>query len=64
LSAGYARKGEDGQLHFSGLVATPDGKEMLRASRVAPFTPEAAFAAGKEAGEELKANARPGFFMW
>jgi hypothetical protein len=26
--AGYARKGEDGQLHFKGLVASTDGKKV------------------------------------
>uniref|UniRef100_A0A7S0X0Y3 Porphobilinogen deaminase, chloroplastic n=1 Tax=Chlamydomonas leiostraca TaxID=1034604 RepID=A0A7S0X0Y3_9CHLO len=62
--AGYAYKGEDGKLHFSGLVATTDGKEIMRTSRVAEFTEEGAINAGKDAGAELKKNARPGFFMW
>ncbi|KAL6759093.1 porphobilinogen deaminase, dipyromethane cofactor binding domain-containing protein [Haematococcus lacustris] len=62
--AGYARKEADGQLHFDGLVATPDGKEILRTSRVCAFNEAEALRAGKEAGAELKATARPGFFMW
>ncbi|KAJ9514247.1 hypothetical protein QJQ45_012243 [Haematococcus lacustris] len=62
--AGYARKEADGQLHFDGLVATPDGKEILRTSRVCAFNESEALRAGKEAGAELKATARPGFFMW
>jgi hydroxymethylbilane synthase len=45
-------------------VATPDGKEVLRTSRVCAFNAEDAEKAGKEAGQELKKNARPGFFMW
>jgi hydroxymethylbilane synthase len=61
---GYAHKGADGQLHFSGLVATPDGKEVLRTSRVCAFNAADAEKAGTEAGQELKKNARPGFFMW
>jgi len=28
MSAGYACKHEDGKLHFKGLVATVDGKEV------------------------------------
>jgi hypothetical protein len=46
-------------------VATPDGKEVMRTGpRTAPFTPEDAVRLGKEAGAQLKADARPGFFMW
>lgn len=51
-------------LHFKGLVATTDGKEILHASRVVPFSEADAIRAGQEAGAELKAKARPGFFMW
>ncbi len=61
---GYAHKGSDGKLHFSGLVATTDGKEVLRTSKVGEFTEADAVRIGKEAGAELKAQARPGFFMW
>eukprot|EP00199_Chlamydomonas_sp_CCMP681_P001980 CAMPEP_0119106056 /NCGR_PEP_ID=MMETSP1180-20130426/3853_1 /TAXON_ID=3052 ORGANISM="Chlamydomonas cf sp, Strain CCMP681" /NCGR_SAMPLE_ID=MMETSP1180 /ASSEMBLY_ACC=CAM_ASM_000741 /LENGTH=348 /DNA_ID=CAMNT_0007091289 /DNA_START=74 /DNA_END=1120 /DNA_ORIENTATION=- len=62
--AGYARRGEDGKLHFSGLVATTDGKEVLRTTAVGEFTEADALRVGAEAGAELKAIARPGFFMW
>ena len=64
LFSGYAHKGPDGQLHFKGLVATTDGKEMLQTSRVAPFTEADAIRVGQEAGAELKSKARPGFFAW
>ncbi|GAX77900.1 hypothetical protein CEUSTIGMA_g5342.t1 [Chlamydomonas eustigma] len=62
--AGYAHKGADGKLHFRGLVATTDGKEILETSRTAPFTEQDAITVGTECGAELKAKARPGFFMW
>ena len=64
LASGHAYKGPDGKLHFRGLVATTDGKEMMETSRVAPFTEADALKVGQEAGAELKAKARPGFFMW
>jgi hydroxymethylbilane synthase len=32
--AGYARKGEDGQLHFDGLVSSVDGKQVGGATAV------------------------------
>lgn len=62
--AGYAHKGADGKLHFSGLVATTDGKEILSTKAVGEFTEEGAIKVGKDCGAELKAKARPGFFMW
>ncbi|GFR45952.1 hypothetical protein Agub_g7418 [Astrephomene gubernaculifera] len=62
--AGYAHKGADGQLHFSGLVATPDGTQMMRTSRVAGFGEAEAVAAGQEAGRELKANGPKELFMY
>jgi hydroxymethylbilane synthase len=51
-------------LHFKGLVATTDGKEIMEISRVAPFSEAGAIKCGTECGAELKAKARPGFFMW
>ena len=62
--AGYAHKGADGKLHFRGLVATTDGKEIMETSRVANFSEADAIKCGQEAGDELKKKARPGFFMW
>ncbi|KAF5838379.1 porphobilinogen deaminase, dipyromethane cofactor binding domain-containing protein [Dunaliella salina] len=62
--AGYAYKHADGRLHFSGLVATVDGKEVLHTTRVCNFSEEDGLKAGFDAGSELKASARPGFFMW
>eukprot|EP00955_Chlamydomonas_euryale_P043841 352735-Chlamydomonas_euryale.AAC.5 len=62
--AGYACKGNDGMLHFRGLVATTDGKETLAITGKAPWTTEDALKVGTSCGAELKAKARPGFFMW
>ena len=62
--AGYARKGEDGKLHFNGLVATTDGKEILTSSGTADFTEEGAVKLGQECGDDIKGRAREGFFMW
>ena len=64
FTIGYAHKGADGKLHFRGLVATVDGKEVLETSRIASYTEEDAIKVGTESGAELKAKARPGFFMW
>lgn len=62
--AGYAYRGQDGKLHFSGLVATPDGKQVMRTSRVSSWSEEEAIRAGKDAGDELKKAAPAGFFSW
>lgn len=62
--AGYARRGEDGQLHFKGLVASTDGKKIYETSRVGAFSAEEGERLGREAGEELKAQAGPEFFVW
>ncbi len=64
LPSGYAHKDKDGKLNFRGFVATTDGKETMEVTRVGDFTPEGAVKAGTDAGNELKAKARPGFFMW
>lgn len=62
--AGYARKGEDGQLHFRGLVASPNGSKIYETTRVGKFDPAEGERLGREAGEELKAQAGPDFFDW
>lgn len=62
--AGYARRGEDGQLHFRGLVSSTDGKKIYETSRVGAFNAEEGARLGREAGEELKAQAGPEFFVW
>jgi hydroxymethylbilane synthase len=63
--AGYARRGEDGRMVFSGLVARPDGSEVHRVERVgAGYDAEEGERIGREAGEELKAKAGPAFFDW
>jgi len=62
--AGYAHRGEDGQLHFRGLVASTDGKKIYETSRVGSFNAAEGERLGREAGEELKAQAGPDFFVW
>jgi hydroxymethylbilane synthase len=61
---GYCHKGEDGQLHFRGLVASTDGKKIYETSRTGTFSAEEGVRLGREAGEELKAQAGPEFFVW
>lgn len=61
---GYARRGEDGQLHFKGLVASTDGAKIYETSRVGAFNAGEGARLGREAGEELKAKAGPEFFVW
>jgi hydroxymethylbilane synthase len=62
--AGYAHKGADGQLHFRGLVASPNGSKIFETTRVGAFDAEEGARLGREAGEELKAKAGPDFFDW
>lgn len=45
-------------------MATPDGTQMMRTSRVAGFSAEDAVKAGDEAGRELKANGPKELFMY
>ncbi len=54
-----AEIGEDGELTLRGLVARPDGSEIIRTMAVG--TINAAEALGREVGEELKGRAGPGF---
>mmetsp|Transcript_667 Transcript_667/g.1934 ORF Transcript_667/g.1934 Transcript_667/m.1934 type:complete len:359 (-) Transcript_667:502-1578(-) len=61
--AGYARK-EDGKLVFDGLVASPDGSKVFKTSRSGEWSEESVLRLGREAGEELKAEAGPEFFTW
>lgn len=62
--AGHARKSEDGQLVFDGLIATTDGKDVKRGSGECAFTREAAIELGDRIGSELKAQCGPEFFDW
>ena len=62
--AGHATKADDGTLHFSGLIATTDGKEVRRGSGECEFTREAARALGDKVGSELKEECGPEFFDW
>ena len=51
---------DGGEVHFRGLIARPDGSEHHRAERRGPAAE--AEALGRDAGEELRALAGPGFF--
>uniref|UniRef100_A0A383VI48 hydroxymethylbilane synthase n=1 Tax=Tetradesmus obliquus TaxID=3088 RepID=A0A383VI48_TETOB len=62
--AGYCYRGEDNQLHFKGLVASTDGKKIYSTSRTGSFDAATGEKLGREAGEELKAQAGPEFFVW
>lgn len=57
--AGQARI-DDGVLRFEGLVARPDGSEVLETSRTGK--PEDAIAIGEDAGMELRAQMGDNFF--
>jgi len=61
--AGYARK-EGDKLVFDGLVASEDGKTVLRTKAEGQFTAADAEKVGREAGKELKAKCPPGVFDW
>ncbi|KAI5582196.1 hypothetical protein POPTR_007G072500v4 [Populus trichocarpa] len=60
--AGYARKDENGDCIFKGLVASPDGRRVLETSRKGPYAFDDMIAMGKDAGKELLSQAGPGFF--
>jgi hydroxymethylbilane synthase len=57
--AGLAELAGD-RLAFRGLVVRPDGSEMIETARTGPATDAAAL--GRDAGEELRQKAGPGFF--
>lgn len=57
--AGQA-KVKDGQLHFQGLVSSPEGKRMFRVERSG--TAADAVKIGKEAGEQVRKDAGEKFF--
>jgi len=50
----------DGELHFQGLVSSPDGKQYFRAERKG--SPEDATAIGRDAGMEIRKEAGEQFF--
>jgi len=52
--------GGDGGITFRGLIARPDGSELFETSRTGDKAQ--AEAIGRDAGEELKSKAGPGFF--
>lgn len=62
--AGWAHKGAAGGLEFRGLVAAPNGSKVFETTRTAGFNEADAFAAGKDAGEQLKREAGADFFDW
>lgn len=50
----------DGELHLRGLIARPDGSQVIATERHGPIAEAAAL--GRDAGEELKQRGGPGFF--
>lgn len=58
--AGQARVTDSNTLHFRGLIARPDGSEVLETTREGPL--EDAVKMGTDAGNELKAKAGEEFF--
>src|SRR3954470_7489306 len=57
--AGHAIFDKDGALYLRGLIARPDGSELIATDRTGPAAD--AEAMGREAGEELKQRGGPGF---
>eukprot|EP00899_Mesostigma_viride_P025903 jgi/Mesvir1/6498/Mv16767-RA.1 len=62
--AGHARRGKDGKLQFTGLVATPDGKRVLKTTRAGEYTEEEGTRLAVDAAKQLIKEAGPGFFNW
>jgi hydroxymethylbilane synthase len=58
--AALAELTADGRLHLRGMVIRPDGTELHETERQGPLADAAAM--GRDAGEELRARAGPGFF--
>jgi hydroxymethylbilane synthase len=58
--AGHATLGADGSLHLRGLIARPDGSELIATERRGAAAD--AEALGRDAGLELKRRGGPGFF--
>ena len=58
--AGHAIFDNDGALYLRGLIAKPDGSNLIATTRNGPASD--AEAMGHEAGEELKRRGGPGFF--
>jgi len=62
--AGLAQRNENGSCTFRGLVASPDGKQVLETSREGSFEYDDMVALAKDAGQELLQRAGPNFFSW
>ncbi|KAK9826755.1 hypothetical protein WJX81_005847 [Elliptochloris bilobata] len=62
--AGLAQRDASGGLAFRGLVAAVDGSKIFQTSREGAYNDEDVARLGKEAGEQLKAEAGPDFFDW
>lgn len=58
--AGHAVLTADGALHLRGLIAKPDGSELIATERHGPASD--AEAMGRDAGHELRRRGGPGFF--
>eukprot|EP00929_Paragymnodinium_shiwhaense_P025254 TRINITY_DN15326_c0_g1_i2.p2 TRINITY_DN15326_c0_g1~~TRINITY_DN15326_c0_g1_i2.p2 ORF type:complete len:411 (-),score=120.51 TRINITY_DN15326_c0_g1_i2:178-1410(-) len=57
---GQAKMQDDGQMHFQGLVASPDGQQIFRAERVGK--PDEGVELGRDAGEQIRKEAGDEFF--
>ncbi|CAL8467590.1 g7128 [Coccomyxa elongata] len=62
--AGLAQRNASGGLSFRGLIASPDGAKIFETTREGSYTEEEVLRLGREAGEELKAQAGPEFLSW
>ncbi|MBV8391996.1 MAG: hydroxymethylbilane synthase [Alphaproteobacteria bacterium] len=58
--AGHAVLAIDGTIHLRGLIARPDGSQLIATERRGPAAD--AVLLGRDAGEELKHRGGPGFF--
>lgn len=62
--AGLAQPNGSGGMSFRGLIASPDGKTVFETTREGAYTEDDALRLGREAGEQLKAEAGPEFMTW
>ncbi|CAD6247944.1 unnamed protein product [Miscanthus lutarioriparius] len=60
--AAYAHRDKDGSCSFRGLLASPDGSKVYETTKTGPYSFDDMVEMGKDAGHELKAKARPGFY--
>jgi hydroxymethylbilane synthase len=53
---------EAGMLHLRGLIAKPDGSDLIATERRGPSSDAGRL--GRDAGEELRRRGGPGFFSF